>query len=68
MKVYQVYYEDYNYINNNVYDDEGYHDDYYDEEIITQIPVKYFDCKNKAFKFINNNKNKTYYWKEILVE
>ncbi len=70
MKIYEVFYIDYNYIFHNEFDDDGYHDDYYDEIVEEKIPVKYFDTEEKAKNYIDNEAeyDKDYYYCELEVE
>ena len=60
MKIYEVFYIDYNYI--------FHHDDYYDEIVKEKIPVKYFDTEEKAKNYIENKVDKDYYYCELEVE
>ena len=65
--IYEVYYNDYDYVDGDVWED-GYHDDYYDYEVCNHVPVKYFFHRNKAVNFIKTHKEKEYFWKRLLVE
>ena len=68
MKIYEVFYIDYDYVFHNEFDDDGYHDDYYDEIVEEKIPVKYFDTEEKAKNYIENKVDKDYYYSELEVE
>lgn len=68
MKIYEVFYIDYEYVNTNTYDEDGYRDDYFDYDIEIKRPVKYFDTEEKAKNYIENKTDKDYYYCELEVE
>lgn len=68
MKIYEVFYIDYEYVNTNTYDEDGYRDDYFDYDIEIKRPVKYFDTEEKAKNYIENKVDKDYYYSELEVE
>ena len=68
MTIYEVFYIDYEHINNNVYDEDGFYDDYFDYDIEIKVPVKYFDTEEKAKNYIENKVDKDYYYSELEVE
>jgi hypothetical protein len=68
MTIYEVFYINYEYVNNNIYDEDGFHDDFYDEIVEEKIPVKYFDTEEKAKNYIENKVDKNYYYSELEVE
>ena len=72
MTIYEVFYIDYEHVNNNVYDEDGFHDDYFDYDIKIKRPIKYFDTEEKAKSYIDNKDkadyDKDYYYQAIEVE
>lgn len=68
MIIYEVFYIDYEHIDSNIFDDDGYHDDYFDYDIEIKKPVKYFDTEEKAFNYIKTHTDKEYYYHALEVE
>ena len=70
MIIYEVFYIDYEHVDSNIYDEDGYHDDYFDYDIEIKKPVKYFDTEEKAKNYIDNEADydKDYYYHEMEVE
>ena len=57
MKIYRLYYLEQEYIPSDVYDEDGYIDDYYDEWIDHDITLGYFANKQAINKWIDEHEN-----------
>ena len=57
MKIYRLYYIDSEYVPSDVYDEDGYIDDYYDEWIDRDITLGYFANKQAINKWIDEHEN-----------
>ena len=57
MKMYRLYYIEQEYIPNDVYDEDGYCDDYYDIWIDRDITLGYFANKQAINKWIDEHEN-----------
>lgn len=57
MKIYRLYYIDSEYVPSNVYDEDGYCDDYYDSWIDHDITLGYFTNKEAINKWIDEHCN-----------
>lgn len=54
MRIYRIYKEEINYISSDVYDEDGYADDSYDDYEVTETTIKYVDSFEKLKRFIDN--------------
>ena len=68
MTIYEVFYLEEEIIDGNVYDDDGYHDDYYDYTIQQHISVKYYQNREDAIKYCEEHNDKEYFIQELEVE
>lgn len=68
MIIYEVFYIDYEHVDSNIYDEDGYHDDYLDYDIEIKKPIKYFDTEEKAFDYIKTHLDRDYYYHTLEVE
>ena len=57
MKIYRLYYIDSEYIPSNVYDEDGYIDDYYDKWIDRDITLGYFVNTKAINKWIDEHED-----------
>ena len=57
MKMYRLYYIEQEYIPSDVYDEDGYCDDYYDSWIDHDITLGYFANKQAINKWIDEHEN-----------
>ena len=57
MKIYRLYYLEQEYIPSDVYDEDGYIDDYYDEWIDHDITLGYFANKQAINKWIDEHED-----------
>ena len=58
MKIYRLYYIGSEYVPSDVYDEDGYIDDYYDKWIDHDITLGYFANKQAINKWIDDHENK----------
>ena len=58
MKMYRLYYIEQEYIPSDVYDEDGYCDDYYGSWIDHDITLVYFTNKQAINKLIDDHENK----------
>ena len=58
MKIYRLYYIGSEYVPSDVYDEDGYCDDYYDKWIDRDITLGYFANKQAINKWIEEHENK----------
>lgn len=73
MKIYRLYYIDSEYVPSDVYDEDGYIDDYYDKWIDRDITLGYFANKQAINKWIDEHENENedkyvYYDSELQIE
>lgn len=70
MKIYRIYTEETECIPSDVYDEDGYRDERYDDYEVVQKTIKYVDSLKKVKHFINNCDNFLGYilYEEIEVE
>ena len=57
MKIYRLYYIGSEYVPSNVYDEDGYIDDYYDKWIDRDITLGYFANKQAINKWIDEHED-----------
>lgn len=57
MKIYRLYYLEQEYVPSDVYDEDGYCDDYYDSWIDHDITLGYFANKQAINKWIDEHEN-----------
>ena len=57
MKIYRLYYIGSEYVPSDVYDEDGYCDDYYDKWIDRDITLGYFANKQAINKWIDEHEN-----------
>ena len=57
MKIYRLYYIDSEYVPSDVYDEDGYIDNYYDEWIDHDITLGYFANKQAINKWIDEHED-----------
>ena len=57
MKIYRLYYIGSEYVPSNVYDEDGYIDDYYDKWIERDITLGYFVNKQAINKWIDEHED-----------
>ena len=69
MRIYRIYKKEINYISSDVYDEDGYVDDSYDDYEVVQTTIKYVDSYEKLSNFIDNcGIKEDIYYEEIEVE
>jgi hypothetical protein len=69
MKIYRIYKEETECIPSDVYDEDGYIDERYDEYEVVQTTIKYVDSFEKVSDFIDNcGIKEDIYYEEIEVE
>ena len=57
MKIYRLYYVEQEYVPSDIYDEDGYCDDYYDDWIDHDITLGYFANKQAINKWIDENED-----------
>lgn len=69
MRIYRIYKEEIKYISSDVYDEDGYVDDRYDDYEVVETTIKYVDSYEKVSDFIDNcGIKEDVYYEEIEVE
>ena len=57
MKIYRLYYVEQEYVPSDIYDEDGYCDDYYDDWIDHDITLGYFANKQAMNKWIDEHED-----------
>lgn len=69
MKIYRIYKEETELILNDTWDEDGYREDRFDSDEVTQTTIKYVDSFEKLNKFLESSDvDEDIYYEEIEVE